>query len=185
MNQDARHEGGWREKAVEALVEVRVLQAVLGHEHEDAVQRQHAQQAAQVQRLEQEVCQQQRASHVWNDACVHPHQHLPFKLQCFSLIKSLQPPCSAFRCVEFCEQIVSLGQRIGHENNVHVHFQLHLAAEIKTEMLIGIICLITVHSQHGLKIHRHGQRISSGIMPCVRCPCASFLSHAEDTVILD
>ena len=119
MDEDARHEGGWREKAVEALIEVRVLQAMLGHEREDAVQRQHAQQAAQVQRLEQEVCQQQRASHVWNDACVHPHQHLPRKTQCISLIKSLQPLRTFSRCdilranSLFCSAPVV---------NAHVHF---------------------------------------------------------------
>ena len=72
----ADHEGCGDQEAVQALVEVGVLQAMLGDQGEDAVQGQHAHEAPDLQRLVQEVRQQQRVRHVRNDLGVHPHQNL-------------------------------------------------------------------------------------------------------------
>ena len=90
MRKEADHEGCWGEQLVQAAVEVGVLQAVLGHEGEDAVQGQHAHEAARAQGSEQEVRQQQGARHVGDDARVHPHQHLAAATQAFSV----SPCCS-------------------------------------------------------------------------------------------
>lgn len=72
----AYHEDSGREEVVEAVVEVGVLQAVLGDQREDAVQRQNAMQAPRVQSGSQEVSEQVRVCQVGNDVHMHLHQHL-------------------------------------------------------------------------------------------------------------
>ena len=70
------HEGCGREEVVEAAVELGVLQAVLGDESEDSVQRQDAVQGPRVQRGGQEVGEQVRVGQVGDNVHMHLHQHL-------------------------------------------------------------------------------------------------------------